>query len=660
MKRSYLPRTWDSLKLILLVFSTFSTLANAQIELIGIENDQPYIGIVDPGSGNELDFLFLSGATGPLGNAENFRNATGLAVHPNTNVVYAAMKLCSGCGPGRSLVTIDMETGVTTLVGEMPQPIASLSFRDNGVLYGVTGDCAGGGCGGAATPETLYTVNINDASLSFVQSLGNGDDGEAIAYNSNDGHMYHMSGIGSGLIFEKINLSTGVVTPISMSGAAVGGREAIGFVYDPAQNLFYGSLFDWGGGILSFISITPAGFLTIIAPAEFAWKDYIFYDFSPPPAPAPQFSCSSSSLPIVCSLPDINSDGSPDVGVVRAGSTLAEVRDGQNGALLRSITFFNDSFTPVAAAVLPDSDSNGIAELAVLATRNSDGRIVVEIRNITGAEAPRSVWFAANHAPVAMTSVDDADSNGVVELAVLSRRNSDGRGLVEVKNAFGATNPNALWAGAGLTSTDVEAVPDKDSNGVPEIAILSTRDSDGRIVAEIKNAAGATLPTAVWFAPGHTAIDLTVVADKDANGIPEVAVLSRRDSDGRNVVEIKNASGPTMPSAVWFAPGHTATEVRGLYDVDSNGVPEVAVLSVRDSDSRILVEVKNASGPTLPNALWYSPGFTANGMATIEDTDSDNVDEVLVLMVRDSDGRILVQGRNASGVQAAKNFWFSP
>lgn len=373
----------------------------------------------------------------------------------------------------------------------------------------------------------------------------------------------------------------------------------------------------------------------------------------PPPATA---------LPIVIPLPDVNGDAIEDVAVLREGSILAEIRSGSNGALLRTIEFFPDfPATPITAAALPDADGNGVDELAVLASRDSDGRVVAEVRNLSGAQAPRYVWFAANHTPIDMTVIDsDADNNGVVELAVLSSRNSDGRGLVEVKNAFGPTNPRALWAGAGLTASHVAVIPDKDSNGVDEIAILSTRDSDGRIVAEIKNAAGTTLPTAVWFSAGHTAIDITAVDDKDSNGVPEVAVLSVRDSDGRNVVEIKNAAGPTAPSAVWFAAGHTATHVEQVRDADSNGVPEVAVLSVRDSDDRILVEVKNATGPTLPNALWYPPGHVARNLATIADTDGNGVDEALVLLIRATDGRLRVQGRNAAGSPLPKDYWFSP
>jgi hypothetical protein len=273
----------------------------------------------------------------------------------------------------------------------------------------------------------------------------------------------------------------------------------------------------------------------------------------------------------------------------------------------------------------------------------------------------RQLWFAADHTPLSLAVInDDADNNGVVELAVLSRRDSDWRGLVEVKNAIGPTNPRSVWVGAGLTAVDLEIVPDADGNGVPEVAVLSRRESDGRIVVEVKNASGPTNPNAVWFMAGNTAIDFSVVADKDGNGVPEVAVLSKRDSDGRLVTEVKNAAGATNPSAVWFAAGHTGLSLQALGDADGNTIPEIAVLSRRDSDGRILVEVKNASGATNPRSLWYPVGFTAWDLEMLSDVDGDGVQEASVLMPRDSDGRILIESRNTAGRQAPKDYWFSP
>jgi hypothetical protein len=367
------------------------------------------------------------------------------------------------------------------------------------------------------------------------------------------------------------------------------------------------------------------------------------------------------ALPLVIALPDATSDSIDDIAVIREGPIIAEIRSGTDASLHKNMAFFDANYAPIDAVALPDSNGDGRDELAVLAIRKSDNRAVVEIRNTSGIESSRVIWFAADHKPIAIRAIaDDADGNSVPELAVLSRRNSDGRITVEVKNAFGPTNTNTLWFMSGNTAVDIEVVPDKDSNGIPEIAVLSSRDSDGRIVAEIKNAAGATAPSAVWFMPGNTAIDLVAVDDKDNNGIPEVAVLSSRDSDGRNVVEIKNAAGPTNPTAVWFMAGNTATNVAHIHDADNNGVPEVAVLSVRDSDGRIVVEVKNVTGATNPNSMWYSTGFAAQGLATLADTDSDSVEEAAVLMIRDSDGRILVQGRNAAGNPAPIQYWFSP
>ena len=72
------------------------------------------------------------------------------------------------------------------------------SATQAGVLYGVVGD--GGGNG-------LYTIDTATGTPSAqLLPLGNGNDGEGIAYNPNDGLLYHTSGISSGSeYFETID-----------------------------------------------------------------------------------------------------------------------------------------------------------------------------------------------------------------------------------------------------------------------------------------------------------------------------------------------------------------------------------------------------------------------------------------------------------------------
>jgi hypothetical protein len=80
--------------------------------------------------------------------------------------------------------------------------LGSAGHAQASLLVGVTGD-------GAVQPETLYYLDKTNASSTFLMSLGNGADGEAIAYNPTDGLLYHASGISDGDRFwESINLNT--------------------------------------------------------------------------------------------------------------------------------------------------------------------------------------------------------------------------------------------------------------------------------------------------------------------------------------------------------------------------------------------------------------------------------------------------------------------
>lgn len=130
---------------------------------------------------------------------------------------------------GRRLATLDLATGNSTSVGALADKFSTLAFTTSGTLYGVTGN-------GATVPETLYTLNKTTAAATFVLTLGNGADGEIIAFNPVNGLMYHWSG-NSTNFFESINLTTLVVTPIAQSGATH--REIFGAVWNPQAGNFF-------------------------------------------------------------------------------------------------------------------------------------------------------------------------------------------------------------------------------------------------------------------------------------------------------------------------------------------------------------------------------------------------------------------------------------
>ena len=147
----------------------------------------------------------------------------GIAVHPSTLVTYIIARV----GPNNNntdifvLATVNPRTGVATEIGpvvnesgSVPLKIAGIAFRANGTLYAVTGD------GGANSPETLFTLNLTTGVATQAMPLGNGDDGESIAFGD-DGYLYHASGWGNtadDVVFEKINLDTQEITNIPITG----------------------------------------------------------------------------------------------------------------------------------------------------------------------------------------------------------------------------------------------------------------------------------------------------------------------------------------------------------------------------------------------------------------------------------------------------------
>jgi len=375
----------------------------------------------------------------------------------------------------------------------------------------------------------------------------------------------------------------------------------------------------------------------------------------------------SDCAPPMASVSDTSGNAVAEFAVLRQGAVaslpgyVAEIRDGATGTLQRYLDFFDDTWTPVAMSGLGDTDSNGRPEVAVLAVRLTDGRAAVQVKNASGDQLPRLVWTSAGYSPVGMATIEvPAYNGGIARAALLSIRDSDGRGVVEVKNLVGATSADVVWLTAGFTPLGIVMAGDADGNGVPEVAVLTRRNSDGRIAVEVKNVSGSTNGNTVWFDGGYTPRAIVAAGDADANSIPDVAVLMTRNSDGRMVAAVKNVRGATDTSTVWYAEAHAPLGLLAVGDVDANSVPELGVLSTRNSDGRILVEVKNAAGATAPSDLWFSSGFTARSAVKAPDVDSNGVAEAAVLVARASDGRMAIELRNLRGAQQVRTIWLTP
>lgn len=184
---------------------------------------------------DELDIL--NRANGNVESSETLSLAghtvdgtNGLSIHPSTGEVFLVIR----DGGSRILCTVDRDTGVCTEEATFPDDVASIAFRDNDTLYAITDD-------NATTPSTLFTVNMTTGSLTQVRDMsGFSDDGEAIAFNWDDGHMYYISGTTAPIEFTQLNLGTNNTQ--SIPNNLTQGRIITAFHFDENQTFWIGDI----------------------------------------------------------------------------------------------------------------------------------------------------------------------------------------------------------------------------------------------------------------------------------------------------------------------------------------------------------------------------------------------------------------------------------
>lgn len=268
---------------LVLSLSLVNTLASAS---------EPFFYAGDNGSGTLYKIDKVTGATlttipVTLGGTQVLW-IKGLAAEPVSGDLYAVVgELQPPDGPGLpvdfKLATIAPDTGIATEIGLLSDRFSGLAWvvlpaPTDGVptgtveLMGVTGD-------GAAIPESLFIINTSNASTSLFMNLGNGTDGESIAFNSADGMLYHLSGSdpiqslgGSSIVFEKIDLDTMGVTNIPLSGTPF--TKGNGLTFDDATGQFFVSVDSGpvdaptGPGVAQLVSLTTGGAATPVGPTD--------------------------------------------------------------------------------------------------------------------------------------------------------------------------------------------------------------------------------------------------------------------------------------------------------------------------------------------------------------------------------------------------------
>lgn len=112
------------------------------------------------------------------------------------------------------------------------------------------------------------------------------------------------------------------------------------------------------------------------------------------------------------------------------------VKDSSTKKTLKTIGFFDSAFTPKGLTTVSDMNGNNVDEIAVLATRNTNGAIQVQIKDAGTRKVLKTMGVLnRNYNPLSVSAVSDIDGNGTDEIAVLAKHKINGEVVTQIKDA---------------------------------------------------------------------------------------------------------------------------------------------------------------------------------------------------------------------------------
>jgi probable HAF family extracellular repeat protein/YVTN family beta-propeller protein len=187
------------------------------------------------------------------------------------------------------------------------------------------------------------------------------------------------------------------------------------------------------------------------------------------------------------SVTDTSGNGVPEMGIlgVLKGSNQvrSQVWDADSSAFQTNI-WFGNVYQPRSMITMPDINTNGSDEIVAMGVDPATQNIRVQVRDSDTTATLYNIWLGAVNEAVDIALINDINSDGVSDLAVLLKT-PGGTGRVRVQSGLNGNFIRNLFYTVVENPVGLAAMPDYSGNGFDELAVL------GEIIAPDTGEPGA-------------------------------------------------------------------------------------------------------------------------------------------------------------------------
>ena len=240
---------------------------------------------------------------------------------------------------------------------------------------------------------------------------------------------------------------------------------------------------------------------------------------------------------------DYSGNGLPEIAVLgsEAGTDAVrvQIQDVSTGFL--DNVFLGTQSIAKGLVSVADTSGNGVPEMGILGVLKANDQVRMQMWDADTATFQSNVWFAKVYQPQATITMPDINTNGSDEIVAMGVDPATQNIRVQVRDSDTTATLYNIWLGAVNEAVDIALINDINSDGVADLAVLlKTPDGTGRV--RVQSGLNGNFIRNLFYSVVESPIGLAVMADYSGNGFEELAVLGE-NAGVRHVQILDTSSG---------------------------------------------------------------------------------------------------------------------